>query len=132
METTLVIVHVLLAIILFFITNWIGKHSLSVGYMQMSLLAKSDEAPAFNFLYRIFSPIVFIVLCCVLFNALSLNWINKDIYMIVAYYFVFRIIFNILTARVRLINWYTQIFYIIFSIPLAYLFCFTRNGSFCS
>ena len=43
MEIT--IVQIVLGIILFFIVNWIGKHSYSIGYMGISMFTKAEESP---------------------------------------------------------------------------------------
>ena len=34
----ILLVHVFLGIVLFFLINWIGKHSYSIGYMEISPL----------------------------------------------------------------------------------------------
>ncbi len=86
----------------------------------MSLFVKRDEAPMFNFIYRSFAPIAFITLVSSLLYTLKLDWIVKDIYYVVIYYFLFRLIFNIFTGRTMLLNWSTQIAYILVSVPTSY------------
>ncbi len=113
-------VHIALAIILFIIVNWFGKHSSYKGYMQISIFAKRDEAPAFNFVYKAFAPVVFITIVSALFYIFWLDFLIKEIYFVVIYYFLFRIFFNIITERALLINWFTQIAYIIVAIPSSY------------
>ena len=76
------ITHVALAVVLFFIVNWIGARAISVGYMQMSVVIQEDTAPAFNFLFKVLAPVVFIVLCAVGFEAIGLASFNKNIYFI--------------------------------------------------
>lgn len=116
----LVLVHFLLAIGLFVIVNWIGSHSIHAGYMRMSVLVKADEAPAFNFLYRSFSPVAYITLVSALSYKIQQEWIVKDIYLVVVYYFIFRLGFNLATGRARLLNWVTQSAYILVSVPMSY------------
>ncbi len=41
----LMLIHLALAIFLFFIVNWIGRRAVSIGYMQMSVIARQDNAP---------------------------------------------------------------------------------------
>ena len=55
--------HFALAVALFFIVNWIGARAISVGYMQMDIVIQEDTAPAFNFLFKVLAPVVFLVLC---------------------------------------------------------------------
>ncbi|MBK3519621.1 hypothetical protein [Carboxylicivirga marina] len=105
------ITHIILGIVLFFIINWIGKHSFSVGYMQISVFVKDDNAPAFNVLVRILSPVVYILIISVILYKLNLDSFVKNIYMISIYYLVFRLVFNLITNRGLLINWGRQIFY---------------------
>lgn len=112
--------HWALAILLFFITNWLGKHSLHAGYIQLSVLVKADEAPAFNFVYRSFSPIAFITIASAFFYKIGADWVVEDIYLVVVYYFAFRIFFNVATGKGRLLNWYTQAAYVLVSVPFAY------------
>ncbi len=112
MENYLIqIIHITLVIILFFIINWIGKHSFSVGYMQISVFVRKDNTPAFNVLVRILSPVVYLLIVSVIFYKLNLDPFVHNIYMVSIYYLVFRLIFNLITNRGLLINWGRQILY---------------------
>jgi len=117
---TIMATHVVLAVFLFLITNWIGKHSISVGYMQLSVVAKADDAPAFNFIFRTLSPVVYIVLVSAFSYWFNVEWITTDIYLVAVYYFLFRALFNVLTGRLLLINWLTQAVYWVTSISASY------------
>lgn len=86
----------------------------------MSILAKADEAPAFNFLYRAFSPVAYITVISAVFYQLDQNWLIQNIYLVVVYYFIFRLAFNLITGRRLLLNWFTQIAYMLVSIPMSY------------
>lgn len=121
MESYLIhIVHLILGIILFFIINWIGKNSFSVGYMQISVFVRDDNAPAFNSLIRILTPVAFILLVSVILYKLKLDSYVKNIYLVSIYYLSFRLLFNLLTNRGLLINWGRQIFYWLSIISLSY------------
>jgi hypothetical protein len=120
MELNLFYTHSLLAVSLFLILNWIGKHSIHAGYIRMSVLAKADEAPAFNFLYRAFSPVAFITVVSAIAYTMKMDWVVQDIYFVVIYYFAFRLTFNLLTGRGKLLNWFTQLAYISVSVPMSY------------
>lgn len=61
----IIIVHIILSIALFFIVNWLGLHAISVGYMQMSVVIKEDTAPAFNFLFKVLAPPIYIMCCSI-------------------------------------------------------------------
>lgn len=106
---------------LFFITNWIGKHSYSVGYMEISIFVKSETAPAFNFLFRVLSPVVYIIIISTILYTVGLDELVNNIYLVSIYYIAFRILFNILTNRARLLNWRRQFLHIVSIIAISWL-----------
>lgn len=114
------IIHFLFAILLFFIMNWIGKNSISIGYMQLSVVFETDSAPAFNFIFKVLGPVVYLILCILLFQSLELNILVKNCYFIVIYYWAFRFIWNIITNRWKLFNWSQQFLYWFSSIGISY------------
>lgn len=114
------ILHFILGIILFFIINWIGRHSYSVGYMQISMFLKVEEAPAFNFLFRIISPIVYLFIVSAILYKIGLDKFVTNAYFISIYYVVFRLFFNLITNRGLLMNWYRQVLYWISIIAISY------------
>lgn len=111
--------HMVLAIILFFIVNWLGAKSVSMGYMQMKIVIEEECAPAFNFLFKVIAPVVFMLLCAVTFEALGLKVFNKNIYFITVFYWLFRVLWIICTSRASLTNWGVQFFYWVTSIGLS-------------
>lgn len=116
----ILLVHIILGIGLFFLINWIGKHSFSVGYMQISMFLKIEEAPAFNFLLRILSPIVYLFIISAILYKIGLDRFVTDIYFISIYYVIFRLIFNLITNRRLLMNWYRQVLYWVSIIAISY------------
>lgn len=106
-----VISHILLGIILFLIINWIGKHSYSIGYMEISLFVETEEAPALNFAIRVLTPIVFIIVVSSVLYYFGLDRFVKNIFLVNLYYIVFRLLFNLATNRGLLLNWYRQFLY---------------------
>lgn len=114
------VVHLFLAVILFYIINWFGAHSLSIGYMQLSLSHKEDEAPAFNFIYKTFAPVVFIIFVSTVFYYLDFDHAVKGIWKVVIYYFVLRWLLVALLGRGTLQNWKLQISYFLISSASSY------------
>jgi hypothetical protein len=114
------IIHSLMAIGLFYIVNWVGKHSLSFGYMQLSVFSKTDEAPAFNYFFRIVAPLVYILLVSSILYSLGLDPVVQDIYRVVIYYFVFRLFFNLSFDRALLLNWKSELLILLTSTFAAY------------
>lgn len=111
MTLDIIITQIGLGILLFFIINWIGRHSYSIGYMSISVFAKVEEAPAFNFLMRVLTPIVYLILTASILYGLNLDRFIKQFYLVNFYYLIFRLTFNLLTGRGLLLNWYRQFLY---------------------
>ncbi|MEX2111194.1 MAG: hypothetical protein WD802_11350 [Gemmatimonadaceae bacterium] len=109
MSFELHVVHLLHAILLFFAVNWLGGHAISAGYLQLSLFARADEAPAFNIVFRVLSPLVFLILVAVFWHAIGLSELVKGIWLVAAYYVLFRWTFNIVVGRASLLNWPAQV-----------------------
>ena len=114
-------VHLIFALLLFFIINWIGKQSLSIGYIQMSLFESEDEAPAFNFLVRVFSPVVYLIIISSILYKLELDYYVCNVYIISILYVLIRLSVNLMTNRSLLMNWIRQFSYWFFIIVFSVL-----------
>jgi hypothetical protein len=105
------LIQLALGILLFIIINWIGKHSYSMGYMEISIFVKTEEAPALNFLIRVLTPIVYLIIISAILYYLRLDRFVVNIFLVNIYYIIFRLLFNLFTNRGRLLNWYRQFIY---------------------
>ena len=103
--------HIILALILFFIVNWLGKRAEPMGYVQMSVVIQEDTAPLFNYLFKVLAPVVYIILLTAIFQTIGLNQLTNKIYWIVIDYWIIRISAVILLGHIRLVNWLTHIIY---------------------
>lgn len=121
MSFIVVLVHFVLAVILFYLVNWIGAKSkpLEFGYVQMSVGIQDDTAPLFNYFFKVLAPVVYLILLAALFQAIGLNELNNKIYWIVIDYWAFRLLYITVKGQIRLTNWPLQIIYWISSIGLA-------------
>ena len=104
-ETLIVIVHIGLAVCFFYILNWLGRQTVSLGYLQLSIFARQDEAPAFNLILRTVSPTVYIIVLAAILYAIGKENLIKNIWHVVLFYFLFRVLYNVAFGRSRLINW---------------------------
>ncbi len=120
-NTPAIIFHIILAITFFYLLNWIGRHTVSLGYVQLSIFVKSDEAPAYNFILRTLSPTVYILLISTILYSLEFDYLVNDIWLVVPYYFIFRVVYNLILGRSKLINWQMQVIQWIVAIPLSYI-----------
>jgi len=115
------VIRIILAIILFYIVNWIGAKSkpLDFGYVQMSVGLQDDTAPLFNYLFKVIAPIVYIILLAVIFQSFGYDNLCEQLYLIVVYYWIFRFLYITVRGQLPLLNWKVQILYWISSIALA-------------
>lgn len=117
-----ILFQIFAAIVLFFLINTIGRFApVDSRYYQITSFLETDEAPAFNFSFRILTPVVFIILVSTLLYQFKFDTYVKGIYWVSIYYVVFRALFNIILDRAYLINWEKQIFYAICTVGATYL-----------
>lgn len=116
---TITLVHLILAVLLFFIVNWIGRNSIFVGYQQLSVVFEENSAPAFNFLFKVLAPTVYLILCVALFQSVEFNVLTRRCYLIVVYYWAIRFVWNLLANRWILFDWGQMPIYWIVSIGLS-------------
>lgn len=114
-------IHVALSLLLFLTLNWLGRHATGSGYVALGLFLKEDEAPAFNLLYRIFGPIVFVILVSSLLYAVGLDDYVHQIWLVIAYYFLGRLLYVVSFGLISLLNWKREIFFWVTSIGLGWL-----------
>lgn len=107
-SVTLWLAHLCLAALAFFAVNWLGRHAISAGYHQISFIADSDDAPAFNTIFRILAPIVFLVVTAGFWYSLGGDAIVAEYYRVTILYFAVRWGFSIATGRRLLLNWPKQ------------------------
>lgn len=79
-----------------------GYASAGAGYQQISLFAKAEYAPAHNTLYRVLSPIVFLLVTASVLYAVSLDRFVAGYWRVTVFYFAWRWLFNIALERARL------------------------------
>ncbi|MGO9085765.1 MAG: hypothetical protein ACLQBK_11100 [Candidatus Sulfotelmatobacter sp.] len=115
------LLHFALAILLFFGVNWIGEHSSTFGYLRLSLHVREAPAPAFNFVLKALSPTVYIIIVSTVCYALRQDSLVRGIWLVAAYYFLFRLLFNIAFGRTTLIDWDSVLRQAIVGIGAAYL-----------
>lgn len=116
---TMAIVHVIVAVFMFFIINWIGSKSVSVGYMQMSMIVKDDSYPAFNFLFKAIAPVILMIIFVAVVQSLHFENLTHHCYLIVVYYWLFRVLVIVIYGRFALTNWKAQLLYWISSIGIS-------------
>lgn len=121
MSFMVVIIHIILAVLLFYIVNWIGDKAkpFDYGYVQISLTLQEDTAPLFNYLFKVLAPIVYMIIVCAIFQAIGFADGCERIYLMVIYYWLFRLLYITAKGHLALTNWPLQIFYWVSSIGLA-------------
>lgn len=117
------IIQIIVAFVIYFITNWLGGYTPSDrGYMSLSLVIKEDTMPAFNFVFKTLTPIVlyilFVALCQ---NVDSLHMLLNNNYLVIVYYWGWRIMYYVIHGVLRLVDWKTTAFYMAVTIGVAML-----------
>jgi hypothetical protein len=102
---TVVLLHFALALALFYLLNWVGSHSRNFGYLQLSLVLRTDEAPAFNFFLKTLAPAIFVTLCATTLYQLGLDALVTHIWQLSVFYWAIRIGFNLVFGRRLLMSW---------------------------
>lgn len=124
--------HIALAVLLFFLVNWIGKHAIDFGYVSTSLFEEPNESLALNFFIRALSPAVFIILFSSVVVAVEQPELRLGIFMVVPYYYVVRAGVILLFNRHRLESWPRYIGHAAFGIlaaKMAYDYLILPNRS---
>ena len=101
--------HVILAVTMFFVLNWIGKLAQPSGYLTLDIYLKRDEAPAFNFVFRVFGPVIFVIFAACLLYLAQLDLYVQNILLVIVYYFAFRLAFNLCFGRYLLLNFRREV-----------------------
>lgn len=97
--------HLVLAVVLFFAVNWVGKHAVDFGYTSMTLFEEPNESVALNFFLRAMSPAVFIIaVSAVLVYCGRAEW-RLGIHYVAVYYCLLRGCVIFLLNRQHLISW---------------------------
>jgi len=115
----LFVVHTVLAVVLFFLINLIGKHAIDFGYVSTSLFEEPNESLALNFFIRALFPTVFIILFSSAVVAFDKPDLRLGIIMVVPYYYLVRVGAIFLLNRHRLISWPRYIGHALFGILAA-------------
>lgn len=106
MQADVILFQLLLGLVLFFVVNWIGRHSYSAGYVKITMFTKNEDAPAVNFSIRVLTPVVFIVVVSALLYHFKLDRFVQNIYWVCIYSLTIRILYNILMGHAFLLNWF--------------------------
>ncbi len=117
---TIFLTHLALALALFLTVNAIGRRAVGFGYLSLTAFAMVDEAPAFNFLFRVLAPAVYLVIFATSAYLLGFDQFVERSYLIVVYYVVFRLAFNVGMGRALLLNWWNQALVAASTIAVAY------------
>jgi hypothetical protein len=89
--------------------------------MEVTIFVKNEDAPATNFLIRVVTPIVYLIIISSIIYYLRADQFIYNIYLVNIYYLIFRLAFALATGRRLLINWYRLIVYWLTIIAISYI-----------
>jgi hypothetical protein len=119
--TSILAIHLLLACIEFFLINWLGRHSISSGYYQISFIQSYEEAPLFNVVFRVLAPTVFLVVTAALWYLVGLDSVVEQYWRVTLFYFLIRLCFNLTMGRAKLLRWSNQLVVAVIACALSYV-----------
>ncbi len=108
-----VVIYPILAIALFFISNWLGKHSYSLGYHKIDFIVDREDSAAFNFSLKVLTPAIFIILISAILYNFQFDRFTENIYIVTIYSVLLRLSINLFMGRLHILDWKLQIFYAI-------------------
>lgn len=106
MDITLILSHFILAIILFFLFNWVGSKSFPLGYTNFSIFDSREESVSLNIVLKIFGPIVFLIITSGFFEYINIEQYNHNIFEVIIFYVILRIIAIFIYERQTIANWW--------------------------
>ncbi|RWP18008.1 MAG: hypothetical protein EOR01_23590 [Mesorhizobium sp.] len=107
----LIATHVVLALVLFRLVNWIGEHATDFGYASTTLFEEPNESLALNFFIRALAPAVFMVALSAATVAAGHADLRVGIYWIAIYYYALRAIYILAMNMHRLVSWPRLVFH---------------------
>jgi hypothetical protein len=116
----LIAIQVVLAVVEFFLINWLGKHSISSGYHRISFVQTVEDSPLFDFTFRVLAPTIFLALTSALWYSLGLDALIENYWRVTLFYFAVRWGFNLAMGRALLLNWWKQAVIAALGIVLSY------------
>ena len=117
----LIAAHIILALALFQLVNWIGEHATDFGYASTTLFEEPNESLALNFFIRALAPAVFMVALSAAAVATGYADLRVGIYWIAIYYYALRVIFIFAMNMHRLVSWPRFVFHSGVGLAVAWL-----------
>jgi hypothetical protein len=114
-------IYILLAVLEFFVLNWLGKHSIASGYHRISFIQSVEDSPLFDVVFRVLAPTVFLVVTAAVWYAVGLDVAVVHYWWVTVCYFAVRWAFNVVMGRAGLLNWTKQVVVAIAAIGLSFL-----------
>jgi hypothetical protein len=106
---TIILAQVAVAVLEFFLLNWLGQHSLSAGYRTPNVIQDYEEKPLFNVVFRVLGPVIFLVITATLWFAVGAEELVRSYWRVTLFYFLFRWLFNVSLGRAALLRWGNQL-----------------------
>jgi hypothetical protein len=102
-------VHLLLALVEFFVVNWLGSLSVSSGYHKITFVQTVEDAPLFNVAFGVLAPTVFLVLTAAIWYIIGADAFVIDYWHVTVLYIGVRWTYNVVVGRAGLFRWTNQL-----------------------
>lgn len=117
----LMIIHLALAMLLFWLVNWVGEHAVDFGYGSTTLFEEPNESIALNFFVRAMAPSVFIVLLAAAAVGAGYPHLRLGLYWVAIFYYILRAAYIFAFNLSGLVSWPRYIFHATLGLGTAWL-----------
>lgn len=100
-----------LAGLLLIISSYIGKKSTGFGYEQLMVFNISNVDTGFNLLFRLLTPIVYMIVITTVCYYFGLDRYVNNFYYVIVLFVLFRWIIIIIYGRTKLVKWSVELFF---------------------
>ena len=118
-----VLVNFLLALMLYLINGWLGNiqqdHKDLFKYGKFTFESNTDISFSGNFFQIIVNPSVFLAIVCAILQQLSFEAVVLDLWLLVPFYWLFRLAFYLVKNLFSFVNWKYEFYSFALSILLS-------------
>jgi hypothetical protein len=97
--------HLAAGVGMFYFLNWLGSKTEIFGYETLDIFKEREESFAFNFVFRVVTPVVLIILIAAACYSLGFDALVVDIHHAVYFYIFWRAVWNLSHGRFWLLPW---------------------------
>lgn len=118
-----ILANLLLAFVLYLLNGWLGNiqqdHRDLFKYGKFTFESNTDISFSGNFFQKIVNPAVYLAIACTILQHFSLESVALDLWLLVPFYWLFRIAFYLIKNLFSFVNWKYELYAFSLSILLS-------------